>query len=240
MDTIPEWLSRTEMLLGEEAIQRLLSAKVAVFGVGGVGGYAVEVLARSGVGELHLFDADTFCESNLNRQLIATRNSIGQKKVEAAAERIKLINPQCKVSAHEMFYLPEKAHLVDLSAYDYVADCVDTVSAKVELIRRCTKADVPIIVSMGAANKLDATAFRVGPLRKTQVDPLAKALRKKLRGEAIGRVKCVWSEEVPCEPLGFVQYSEPTGRPVPASNAFVPAAAGIILGGEIVKDLIRG
>ncbi len=235
-----EFLTRTRMLMGEAALDALEGARVAVFGVGGVGGYVVEVLARSGVGELVLFDNDTVCESNINRQIIATRSSLGRPKVEVAAERVASINPECIVEARQMFYTPDNADKVDLAAFDYVVDCIDTVSAKLELIRRCHSLGVPIICSMGAANKMDASAFRVVDLFKTNIDPLAKVLRKQLRKTSdVRHVKVVCSEEVPMDPLPDEPATEQlaTKKRIPASNAFVPAAAGLILGGEVVRDL---
>ncbi len=235
------WLSRTRMLFGSEALERLKKARVAVLGIGGVGGYVVEVLARSGVGELHLFDNDVVAETNLNRQIVALRSTLGKYKTDVSASRVADINPSCCIKTFHLFYTPQNADQIDLSQYDYVADCVDTVAAKAELIRRCTSLGVPIISSMGAGAKTDATAFRVGDLSKTKVDPLAKALRRKLAAEGIRHAKCVWSEEqpVPLHPETFVNCeTKHSGRPVPASNAFVPATAGLIIGGEIVKDLI--
>lgn len=231
-----EIFQRTAMLLGNEAIETLARCRVAVFGVGGVGGYAVEVLARSGVGAIDLYDSDVVAPSNINRQIIATMSTTGRYKVDVAAQRIHDINPACKVQGFKMFYVVANANEVDLSQYDYVVDCIDTVSAKMELVRRCTALGVPIISSMGAANKLDATAFRVADISETDVDPLARIMRKKLRKEGIEHFKCVFSKEQPREPL---TACEPQGkRPTPASNAWVPAAAGIVLGGEVVQDLI--
>lgn len=230
-----EQFSRSVMLMGDAALEALKAAKVAVFGVGGVGGYAVEVLARSGVGRLHLYDNDLVSESNINRQIIATHSTVGRLKVEVARERVKDIFPACEVEAFPMFYLPENADEVELAAYDYVLDCVDTVKAKLELIRRCHALDVPLISCMGAANKVKANAFRVADLSKTNVDPLAKVLRKRLRKEGIEHVKVVYSEEAPLTPLDPVLVN---GRPVPASNAFVPASAGLLMGGEVVIDLV--
>ena len=233
---------------------------MAVFGVGGVGGYVVEVLARSGVGELALFDNDRVCLSNLNRQIVALHSTVGQYKVDAAEARIRDINPHCIVHKYPTFYLPSNADDYDLSQYDYVVDCIDTVTAKIELIKRCHQLHVPIISSMGAANKMDATAFRVTDITKTTMDPLAKVIRKKLRTLHIPHLKVVYSEEQPLRPLteempvAAVQNSSDTSpnlstnaemptpagrRSVPASNAFVPAAAGLIAGGEVVKDLLR-
>lgn len=230
-----ELFQRTEMLLGVDAVKVLARSRVAVFGVGGVGGYAVEVLARSGVGFVDLYDNDTVSASNINRQLLATTSTIGCHKVDVAVKRVTDINPQCQVRGFKMFYVVNNADEVDLSQYDYVVDCIDTVSAKMELVRRCTRLNVPIICSMGAANKLDASAFVVADISETDIDPLARIMRKKLRKEGIEHFKCVFSKEQPRKPLD----DEQDIRPVPASNAFVPAAAGIILGGEVVLDLVR-
>ncbi len=229
---------RTEGLLGKEAVERLAQCRVAVFGVGGVGGYAVEVLARSGVGAIHLYDNDVVSPSNVNRQLIATTSTIGRYKVDVAVERILDINPSCKAQGFKMFYLVENAHEVDLSQYDYVVDCIDTVSAKMELVRRCTRLDVPVISSMGAANKLDASAFQVADISDTDVDPLARIMRKKLRKEGIEHFKCVFSKELPRKPSQEGETIKQGTRRAPASNAWVPAAAGIVLGGEVVLDLV--
>lgn len=227
------------MLLGAEAMERLASSRVAVFGVGGVGGYVVEVLARSGVGAIDLIDNDTVSESNVNRQVIALMTNVGRDKVDVAEERILAINPQCVVRKHKMFYVRDNADEIDLTAYDYIADCIDTVSAKMELVRRCTRLNIPLLVSMGAANKLDPTAFRVADITKTMMDPLAKIMRKKLRREGINHFKCVYSAEKPMELREQAPEGEDPGthHMVVASNAFVPAAAGIVMGGEIVKDL---
>ncbi len=245
--------SRTQLLLGKPAMDTLEGARVAVFGVGGVGGYVVEALARSGVGELDLFDDDRVCLTNLNRQLHALLSTVGQHKADAAACRVADINPRCMVHVHHMFYMPANADDVDLSHYDYVADCVDTVTAKLELIRRCHRLGVPLISCMGAANKLDATAFRVADITKTKMDPLAKVIRRKLRREGIPHLKVVYSEEEPLRPIDDPSISCryhcicpatdmrkcTERRDIPASNAFVPAAAGLILAGEVVKDLLR-
>ena len=229
---------RTEGLLGKEAVERLAQCRVAVFGVGGVGGYAVEVLARSGVGAIHLYDNDVVSPSNVNRQLIATTSTIGRYKVDVAVERILDINPSCKAQGFKMFYLVENAHEVDLSQYDYVVDCIDTVSAKMELVRRCTRLDVPVISSMGAANKLDASAFQVADISDTDVDPLARIMRKKLRKEGIEHFKCVFSKELPRKPSQEGETIKQGTRRAPASNAWVPAAAGLVLAGEVVLDLV--
>lgn len=221
-------LERTEMLIGTEGIERLRRSHVIIFGIGGVGGYALEVIARSGVGAITIVDADSVEESNINRQIIALHSTIGKTKVEVARERIHDINPDCEVRALEMFYLPENADEIDLSCYDYVVDCIDTVAAKVELIRRCNELGKPIISSMGAGNKMDATALKVSDIYKTSMDPLAKAVRKKCKELGIRRLKVVFSDEKPIE----------TNSEYIASNAFVPAAMGVIVGSETVKELM--
>lgn len=221
------------MLLGAPAMATLAGSRVAVFGVGGVGGYVVEALARSGVGAIDVFDNDIVAASNVNRQIIALTTNIGQPKVDAAALRVAAINPACRVTRHRMFYLPSNADEVELTAFDYVADCIDTVAAKMELIRRCTSLGVPLICSMGAGNKLNPMAFRVTDITATRNDPLARVLRKRLRREGIRHFKVVCSDELPMQPLVPVE-----GKPIPASNAFVPAAAGLALAGAVVTDLL--
>lgn len=223
--------SRTRLLMGAAAINTLQAARVIVFGVGGVGGYAVEVLARSGVGHIDVVDNDRVHITNLNRQIIATHASIDRLKVDVIEERIHAINPACHVGKFPLFYLPEEADAFDLSAYDYVVDCIDTVTAKLDLIRRCHTLGVPILCSMGAAYKVDATQFTVTDISKTINDPLAKVIRQKLRKENIRHLKVVYSPEVPLKSLGQDK--------TPPSNAWVPAVAGLIAGGEVVKDLIR-
>ncbi len=245
--------TRTRMLFGKPALDTLAAARVAVFGVGGVGGYVAEVLARSGVGEIYLIDNDRVSPSNINRQILALNSTIGRYKVDVAAERIRDINPHCIVHRYQMFYLPDNADQLDFTQFDYVADCVDTVKAKLHIIERCHRLHIPLISSMGAANKLDATAFRVADINQTQMDPLAKVIRKKLRKLNIPRLKVVYSEEEPLTPMADADSphlspgdspsedadNSAARRSVPASNAFVPAAAGLIVGGEVVKDLIR-
>lgn len=244
-----ELFERTEMLLGTAAIKALQKSHVAVFGIGGVGGYAVEVLARSAVGSIDLFDNDIICKSNINRQIVATNSTIGLYKVDVAAKRIKDINPECKVKTFNMFYMPENANEVNLKDYDYVIDCVDTMTAKLELIKRCNENGVSLISCMGAANKLDATAFKVADIKQTKMDPLAKIIRKKLKKIGINSLKVVYSEEQPLKPItGIGQDNNNDSikqtnnitkrRTTPASNAFVPATAGLIIGGEVVKDII--
>ena len=229
---------RTEMLIGEEGLEKLLSSRVCVFGVGGVGSYVVEALARSGVGKIDLVDADTVCESNINRQIIATHMTLGMYKVDAEKERILEINPNCEVGVYKMFYLPENAADIDLSVYDYVIDAVDTVTAKIEIIKRAKEAGTPVISSMGAANKLDPTAFEVADIYKTQVCPLAKVMRRELKKRGIESLKVVYSREEAIKPLQLEE--EQTGRRVtPASIAFVRSVAGLIVAGEVIKDLVK-
>lgn len=229
--------SRTELLLGREALERLARARVAVFGVGGVGGYVVEALARSGVGALELVDNDTVSVSNLNRQILATVPDIGRPKVEVARERVLSINPRAEVVTHNCFFLPETAEQFNFSRYDYVVDAIDTMSGKLELVLRAQAAGVPILCSMGAGNKLDPSLFRVSDLSKTSVDPLARVMRQALRRRGITHLKCVWSPEPPLTPKG-TPADAPPGRHAPGSVAFVPPAAGLVLAGAVVRDLV--
>lgn len=243
--------SRTQLLIGEDGMNRLSQARVAVFGIGGVGGYTVEALARSGIGIFDLVDDDKVCLTNLNRQIIATRNTVGQYKVEVAKQRILEINPDAIVTIHKTFYGPETASQFDFSKFDYVVDAIDTVSGKLELVVQAYQEEVPIISSMGAGNKMDASAFEVADIYKTSVCPLARVMRHELRKRHIKRLKVVYSKEPPLTPIEDMAISCrshcicPPGtarkctqrRQVPGSNAFVPAAAGLILAGEVVKDL---
>ena len=229
--------ARTRLLLGQDGLDRLAAARVAVFGVGGVGGYVVEALARSGVGALDLIDSDTVDATNLNRQIIATVDAIGRSKVEVAAERVASINPSCVVRAHQCFFLPETAGQFDFAAFDYVIDAVDTVSAKIALVEAAFAAGVPIVSSMGAGNKLDPTAFRVADIYETSVDPLARVMRRELRRRGIPSLKVVYSTEPPLVPADDDMAVKDGTRPAPGSVAFVPSVAGLILGGEVVKDL---
>ena len=228
-----EQFIRTAALLGEAAIEQLQNARVAVFGIGGVGGYVVEALVRAGVGALDLVDADTVSESNINRQIIALHSTVGEYKTEVAKSRALDINPSVKITAHNTFFLPENADTFDFSQYSYVVDAVDTVSAKMELVRRAQAAGVPIISSMGTGNKLDPTAFRVSDIYKTEGCPLARTVRGLCRREGIKHLKVVWSPE---EPKGAVFADH--GRHAPASVSFVPAATGLVLAGEVIRDLI--
>jgi len=219
--------TRTATLLGPEAMRKLAASKVAVFGVGGVGGSCAEALARTGIGAIDLFDHDKVCLTNLNRQIVALHSTLGRYKAEVMAERIKDINPDCELRAFTLFYSQETADEVDLSIYDCIADAIDTVAGKVELIARAKLAGVRIICAMGAANKMDATAFTVTDIQETSTDPLARAVRKELRARGIENVKAVWSREEP------KSHSRP-----PASNAFVPPVCGLLLASEVIKDLI--
>lgn len=218
--------SRTKLLLGEEVLIKLSKSRVAVFGVGGVGGYAVEALARSGVGALDLIDGDTVAESNINRQIYALQSTLGRYKVDVAKERIADINPDCSVTAHRLFYLPESEF--DFSVYDYIVDAIDTVTGKLAIIENAKRAGVPVISCMGAGNKLDPTAFEVADISKTSVCPLARVMRRELKKRGIESVKVVYSKEEPKKSDG-----------VPASCAFVPSVAGLIIAGEVIKDLIK-
>ena len=231
-----EAFSRTELIYGKEAMERIASAHVAVFGIGGVGGYVVEALARSGVGALDLIDSDKVATSNLNRQIIATRSTIGRFKVDVAAERIADINPDCKVKTFKTFYLPETADLFDFSEYDYVVDAIDTVTGKLTLIENAKAAGVPIISSMGAGNKVNPVAFEVADIYKTSVCPLAKVMRHECKKRGIKSLKVVYSKEEPRTPLELIQ--EGSRRSIPGSTAFVPSVAGLIIAGEIINDLI--
>jgi len=232
---------RTELLLGAEALKKLKNSRVAVFGVGGVGGFAVEALARSGVGSLDLIDDDTVSESNINRQLIALHSTVGLPKVEVAAARVRDINPACTVRIYKTFYMPETAGEFDFTQYDYVIDAIDTVSGKIALVMQAHRAGVPIISSMGAGNKLDPTAFRVSDIYKTAVCPLARVMRRELKKRGIAQLKVVYSEEEALTPLPD-PLTEEDGhhkRQTPGSVAFVPSVAGLILAGEVIKDLVK-
>ncbi|MBE6673132.1 MAG: tRNA threonylcarbamoyladenosine dehydratase [Ruminococcaceae bacterium] len=222
-------LSRTEQLIGVEGVLKLKNSRVAVFGIGGVGSYVVEALARAGVGALDLIDNDTVAESNLNRQLIALRSTLGMPKVEVAKERILDINPDCSVNIYQRFYLPEEADHFPFADFDYIVDAIDTVKAKISLVEEAKKANVPIICSMGTGNKLDPTRFEVADISKTSVCPLAKVMRTELRKRGINHVKVVYSKE---EPLNV-------GNRTPASISFVPSAAGLIIAGQVIRDLIK-
>ena len=240
--------SRSELLLGQEGIKQLSKCRVAVFGIGGVGGYAVEALARVGIGALDLFDDDTVNLTNINRQIIATHKTVGRYKVDVMKDRILDINPSCRVETHKMFVLPENADQIDFTAYDYVLDAIDTVSAKIELAVRTQAVKVPLISAMGAGNKLDPTRFVVTDLEKTSVCPLAKVMRHELKKRGITHLKVVYSTENPHEhhdlPKSEPSVSDPISprpvkakRAVPGSVSFVPSVCGLIMASEVVKDL---
>ena len=228
--------SRTELLLGEQAMERLKNARVAVFGIGGVGGYVVEALARSGVGSLDIIDNDTVAESNLNRQIIATLKTVGMYKTEAAMQRIREINPDCVVRAYNTFFMPETEDEFDFTQYDYVVDAIDTVKGKLALIEKADRAGVPIISSMGAGNKLHPELFELADIYKTSVCPLARVMRTELRKCGIKKLKVVYSKEPPVRPVKKSQ-EDTVRRDIPGSTAFVPSAAGLIIAGEVVRNI---
>ena len=244
--------SRTQLLLGAEGMQKLASSRVAIFGIGGVGGYTVEALARSGIGALDIIDDDKICLTNINRQIFATRSTVGKYKVDVAAERIADINPNCKVTAYKTFFMPDTEGEFDFTQYDYVVDAIDTVTGKLSLVKKAKAAGVPIISSMGAGNKLDPTAFEVTDIYKTSVCPLAKTMRRELRKLGVDSLKVVYSKEEPIRPEQETETSCrnncvcPSGtvrkctvrRDIPGSNAFVPPTVGLIIASEVIKDLI--
>lgn len=230
--------SRSQMMFGKDGIEKLKNSKVAVFGIGGVGGYTVEALARTGVGTLDLIDNDTVSLTNINRQIIATHNTIGMAKTEAAKQRILDINPTCTVNCFNTFFSAENSNQFDFSKYDYVVDAIDTVSGKIELAVLCSEADTPLISSMGAGNKLDPTAFRVSDIFKTSVCPLAKVMRRELKSRGIKKLKVVYSEETPITPVEPCNEMQEGRRSIPSSNAFVPSVVGLIIAGEVIKDIL--
>ena len=233
--------SRTALLVGQGAIEKLQASRVAVFGIGGVGGYVAEALARSGVGCFDLIDNDTVALTNLNRQIIATHDTIGQPKVQVMAERIHAINPEAVVHVHQCFFLPENAHEFDFAQYDYVVDAVDTVAAKIAIIMAAKAANVPVISSMGAGNKMDPGKFQVADIFKTSVDPLARVMRQEMKKRGVKKLKVVYSTELPLTPVdaeGACQAEAPQRRALPGSTAFTPSAAGLLLASEVMKDLI--
>ncbi len=233
-----EELLRTAMLLGREAVERLHNARVAVFGIGGVGGYTVEALARGGIGTLDVIDSDTVSRSNINRQILATQSTVGMPKVEAARRRIADINPDIRVNTWPVFYTPETADRFDFTQYDYIVDAIDTVTGKLALVERAMAAGTPIICSMGTGNKLDASAFEVSDISKTTMCPLARIMRKELGKRGIKHLKVVYSKEEALTPTGWEEEAKALGkRQIPGSVSFVPGAAGLILAGEVIKDL---
>lgn len=245
--------SRTELLFGKEAMYKLAGSKVAVFGIGGVGGYVCEALVRSGVGAFDLIDDDKVCLTNLNRQIIATRSTVGKYKTDVMRDRMLDINPNVEVEVHKCFFLPENADDFPWDSYDYVVDAVDTVTAKIALVMKCKEKNIPIISSMGAGNKLDGSQFKVADIYKTKVCPLAKVMRRELKKRGVKKLKVVYSEEIPTRPIEDMAISCrnncicPPGaehkcterRDIPGSVAFVPSVAGLIIAGEVAKDLIR-
>lgn len=245
--------SRTELLFGKEAMDKLAGSKVAVFGIGGVGGYVCEALVRSGVGAFDLIDDDKVCLTNLNRQIIATRSTVGKYKTDVMRDRMLDINPNVEVEVHKCFFLPENADDFPWDSYDYVVDAVDTVTAKIALVMKCKEKNIPIISSMGAGNKLDGSQFKVADIYKTKVCPLAKVMRRELKKRGVKKLKVVYSEEIPTRPIEDMAISCrnncicPLGaehkcterRDIPGSVAFVPSVAGLIIAGEVAKDLIR-
>lgn len=236
---VNEQFSRTALLLGEEGVNRLSAARVAVFGIGGVGGHAAEALVRSGIGSIDLIDNDTVSISNLNRQLIALHSTIGKYKVDVARERFLDINPALQIRTYRTFYTPETASEFDFSEYDYVIDAIDTVTGKIGLVMQAQAAGTPIICSMGAGNKLDPSAFEVADIYKTSVCPLAKVMRYELKKRGVKHLKVVYSREIPRSPDMSVTDEQPIGtrRAIPGSTAFVPSAAGLVLAGEVIREL---
>jgi len=243
--------SRTQLLLGEEAMKKLAASRVAIFGIGGVGGYVVEALARSGIGAMDLIDDDKVCLTNINRQILATRKTVGKYKVDVGAERIADINPDCVVKTYKTFYLPETQDQFDFTQYDYVVDAIDTVTGKLTIVENAKKAGVPVISSMGAGNKLDASAFEVADIYETSICPLAKVMRRECRKRGIESLKVVYSKEVPIRPLEDMSISCRTNcicppgaerkcterRDIPGSTAFVPSVVGLIIAGEVIRDI---
>ncbi|MDO5547931.1 MAG: tRNA threonylcarbamoyladenosine dehydratase [Eubacteriales bacterium] len=246
--------SRTELLFGQESMERLKRARVAIFGIGGVGGYTAEALARSGIGALDLIDDDKVCLTNINRQIYAVRSTVGKYKVDVAEARIRDIHPDCTVHTYKTFYSPETSGEFDFTQYDYIVDAIDTVTGKLELVEQAERAGTPIISAMGAGNKLDPTAFRVADIYETAICPLARVMRHELRKRGVRKLKVVYSEEQPVTPVEDMAISCrahcicPPGtarkctqrRQIPGSNAFVPSVVGLIVGGEVVKDLAAG
>lgn len=233
-EKMKEQFSRTELLIGKEKVEKLIKSKVAIFGIGGVGSYVVEGLARAGVGKFILIDNDKITLSNINRQIIATHKTVGKAKVEVCKQRILEINPDAEVETYEEFFMPESKEILDESV-DYIIDAIDTVTAKIELVIRADKLNIPIISSMGTGNKLDPTRFEVTDIYKTEVCPLAKVIRKELRLKGIKKLKVVYSREEPVKKF----ESEEGKKQIPASISFVPAVAGLIIAGEVVKDLVK-
>lgn len=231
--------SRTEMMFGKDGMEALANARVAVFGIGGVGGYTVEALVRSGVGAIDIIDNDKVSLTNINRQIYATHKTVGKYKVDIAAERIAEINPDCKVKAYKTFYMPETQGEFDFTKYNYIVDAIDTVTGKLTIIENAQKCGTPVISAMGAGNKLDPTAFEVADIYKTSVCPLAKVMRRELKKRGIKKLKVVYSKEEPVKHAEAAEEESSVRRDIPASNAFVPSVAGLIIAGEVIKDLVN-
>ena len=229
--------SRTELLIGSEGMEKLKKSRVAVFGVGGVGGYVVEALVRSGLGSIDIIDNDTVAESNINRQILATKNTLGKYKVDVAEERILDINPDCKVKTYKTFYTPETSKEFDFGQYDYIVDAIDTVVGKIELVVKANEAGTPIISSMGAGNKMHPEKFEIADIYKTSVCPLAKVMRQELKKRKIKKLKVVYSRETPIKIQEI--FDKDTKKRIPGSNAFVPSAVGLIIAGEVIRELIK-
>lgn len=228
--------SRTELLFGADSLDILKNSRVAVFGLGGVGGHTAEALVRSGVGAVDLIDNDTVAESNINRQIFALHSTIGKYKTDVARDRLLDINPDCRITTHQMFFTPENSAEIDFSAFNYAVDAIDTVTGKIEIIMRCRSAGVPVISSMGTGNKTDPTALEIADISQTSVCPLARVMRREMKKRGIGQLKVVYSKEQPITPPEC--FSE-SGKKIPSSCAFVPSVAGLIIAGEIIKDLIK-
>lgn len=234
--SVKEEFSRTAYIFGEDAVDKLNNSHVAVFGVGGVGGYICEALSRGGVGHIDIFDRDTVSLSNINRQIIALHSTVGKAKVDVMKERMLDINPECEINAYNVFYLPENADEFDLSRYDYIADAVDTVAAKLEIAERSYKLGIPVISAMGAGNKTDPTLFEVADINDTSVCPLARVMRRELKTRGVKKYKVVYSKE---EPKKSGVTDPESGKAIPGSLSFVPSAMGLLMAGEIIKDILK-
>lgn len=239
MKAVKEQFIRTRLLLGDEGLERLKNARVAVFGVGGVGGFVIEALVRSGIGAIDLIDSDTVDISNLNRQIIATHSSLGRLKTEVMRERIADINPDCQVTVHNCFYLPETEDQFDFKEYDYVVDAIDTVTGKISLVMKAQEAGTPIICSMGAGNKLNPVQFEIADIYQTSVCPLARVMRQELKKRGVKKLKVVYSKERPVEHKFKLENKENANKPTPGSIAFAPSVAGLLIASEVVKDLCQ-
>lgn len=231
--------ARTQLIFGAESMEKLYRSRVIVFGIGGVGGYVVEALVRSGIGAIDIVDDDKVALTNLNRQIIALHSTMGQNKVDVAEKRILDINPDCKVTKHKCFFLPETASQFDFSQYDYVIDCIDTVSGKIQIIQQAKQADVPVISCMGAGNKIQPEKFQIADISRTSVCPLARVMRRELKARGISKVKVLFSTEPAITPKETITEEGCQKKQIPGSNAFVPSVAGLMLAGEVIKDLIN-